>query len=222
MKKILFFLLAFGALAAHAANTYIQVTTTPTDWAGTYLIVCKSQNVVFNGNAAEDSLDAKSGPAIIQNVTMKGDSIIGTAAIDSAVFTIAPTDDIDWPWSIQTHSGYYIGHKDTADNGLSVETEVKKKCRHTLVIEDGNLIATPRYEVSGEYNLQYNKKSDQMRFRYFVPDDKVAIQIYKLVSTPSGLMHNAQCTMHNAPYKIMRNGRLLIINNGQEYNVLGN
>lgn len=220
MKKVLFLVAMTIGMAATAAN-YIQVTQIPADWTGTYLIVCKSQSVVFNGGAAEDDMDAKGGAAILTSgFSFNGDTLVGSLTVDTATFTIAATDDIDWPWSIQSYSGYFIGHKDTADNGLSVETEVKKKCRHTLAIEDGNLIATPRHEVSEAYNLQYNKKADQQRFRYFVPEDKVAIQIYKLVDEPTGLEQNEVVSSRQVR-KIVRNGQLLIIKDGQEFSVLG-
>jgi len=220
MKKVFLLTALVIAMAATATNTYQKVTTAPTDWTGTYLIVCESQNVVFNGNASEANLDAKSGPAILQNITITNSTITGTEAIDSAVFTIAATDDTEWPWSIQSHSGYYIGHKDTADNGLSVETEVKKKCKHTLAIEGGNLIATPRYEENGPYNLQYNKKSDQMRFRYFLPEDKVAVQLYKLVTDPTALSQLASSPIPQFT-KVIKDGRLIIIKDGREISVLG-
>jgi len=221
MKKVCFLTALVITLAATATNTYTKVTTAPTDWTGTYLIVCESQNVVFNGNASEANLDAKSGPAVLQDITITNSTITGTAAIDSAVFTIAATDDTNWPWSIQSHSGYYIGHKDSvvADNGLSVETEVKKKCKHQLAIENGNLIATPRYEVGVEFNLQYNKKSDQMRFRYFLPQDKVAVQLYKLVTDPTALSETASPS--TTVRKVIQNGRMLIQRNGDSYTAIG-
>lgn len=221
MKKL--FLLIALAVGVHAVAqvTYQKVTTTPADWSGTYLIVCEGQGVIFNGAASADQIDAKGGPAILSGVTFSGGVLNATNALDSASFTISSTDDSAWPWAIQSASGLYIGHKDTvvADNGLSAETEIKNKCKHTLSIDaDGNFIATPRYVEGVAFNLQYNKKSDQLRFRYFLPDDKLAIQIYKRNAPATSLdaVESAAATV-----KRFENGRLVILRNGKKYNAIG-
>ena len=220
MKPILMACLMAAAVAANAATTYEKVTSTPIDWAGTYLIVCESENVVFNGAADTTGIDAKGGDAILtEGFTINQGKLTGSQAVDSATFTIAATEDTDWPWYIQSHSGLYLGHKDEDDNGLSAELELKKKCRHTLEIDgNGNLIAVARYEEFGPYNLQYNNADDQLRFRYYKPGKKEAIQIYRLTGESSGL--NA---MHAVPtcHKVFRNGQMLIIKNGIIYNALG-
>lgn len=223
MKKIFTLFAAMVACASMMAQSqYQKVTTTPVDWTGTYLIVCESQNVAFNGAADEANIDAKgTGAAIIQEIIISEDEIIGTAALDAATFTISATDDTDWPWAIQSASGLYIGHKDSivGDNGLSAETELKNKCKHTLAIDaEGNFIATPRHIEGEAYNLQYNKKADQLRFRYFVPNDKQAIQIYKLVSNPTS---TAILRTDMPVQKHFENGQLIITNNGQKFSILG-
>lgn len=220
MKKICLSLgMILATLATMAQISYEKVSVNPDDWAGTYLIVCESEGVVFNGAANEDAIDAKGGPAIIGNVVIANNVIASTPAIDSAVFTISATDDVDWPWAIQSASGLYIGHKDSVvgDNGLSAETELKNKCKHTLSIVDGNLIATPRHTEGEAYNLQYNKKTDQLRFRYFLPGDKLAVQLYKK-SSPSGLKA-LQSTSRIE--KRFENGQIIFIKEGRKYNVLG-
>lgn len=202
-----------------AQSVYEKVTTAPTDWSGTYLIVCESEAVVFNGAADEESIDAKGGAAILTNVSIANNQILGTEALDAAVFTISSSEDTDWPWAIQSASGLYIGHKDTVDNGLSTETEIKGKCKHVLSIDEaGNFIAMPKYSVSGEYNLQYNKKADQLRFRYFTPGDKVAIQLYKKQSASTSL-DAVQTSTH--VIKRYENGQIVFIKGNDKYNVLG-
>lgn len=221
MKHILMACLMTAAMVANAATTYEKVTTTPVDWTGTYLIVCESENVVFNGSADTTGIDAKGGDAILTEGFTIGEGVLtGSQAVDSATFTIAATDDTDWPWYIKSHSGLYLGHKDEDDNGLSTELELKKKCRQTLEIDgDGNLIAVARYEEFGPYHLQYNNADDQLRFRYYKPGKKEAIQIYRLTNESSGL----NTVMHATPacHKIFRNGQMLIIKNGTIYNALG-
>lgn len=212
-----------ACMSLMAQSVYQKVTTTPDNWTGTYLIVCESQSVAFNGAADEENIDAKgTGTAIVPNITIANDTIVGTASLDSATFTISATDDEDWPWAIQSASGLYIGHKDSVvgDNGLSAETKLKNKCKHMLEIDtNGNFIATPRHIEGVAYNLQYNKKSDQLRFRYYLPEDKQAIQIYKLISEPTDTRTVRIIGIPSQKY--YKNGRVIIINNDHKYTPLG-
>lgn len=222
MKKITLFVAAMVAsMSMMAQSVYEKVKVAPADenWAGTYLIVCEGQGVVFNGAADEDHIDEKgTGAAIIAEVTISEDKISGTAALDAATFTISSSEDEVWPWAIQSASGLYIGHKDTTDNGLSTELELKGKCKHTLKLdENANLIATPKWTNSGEFNLQYNENGAQLRFRYFEPGKKQAVQLYKLVSPATSLknVEEARAT------KYYENGQLVILKGGRKYNVFG-
>ena len=220
MKK-LFFLLATIAMGASmsAQVSYEKVIATPEDWTGTYLIVCESQSVVFNGGNDTAKIDAKGGDAILQGVTFDESGVLAsTEQLDTMTFTIEASGDTDWPWGIKSHSGLYLGHKDEDDNGLSTEEELKKKCRNTLAIdENGNFIATARYEDFGPYMLQYNKKAEQMRFRYFPANDKEAIQIYRRVA-PTALENTASPVQF---VKRIEKGQLVILKDGKKYNILG-
>lgn len=216
MKKIFLFAALAASLSLFAqTTTYTKVTTAPSDWTGTYLIVCEAQNVAFNGASDIDNIDAQNGLAVVA-VTISDGTITGSEAIDAATFTIASTDSIDWPWSIQSASGLYIGHKDTVDNGLSTETELKNKCLHTLSIVDGDFIAVPRHIVNGAYQLQYNKK--QQRFRYYVAGDKLNVQLYKLEGAATALVNT---DLFAQAIKRYENGQIVIIKDGKKYNVLG-
>lgn len=222
MKKYVFCVAALAASMSMMAQTmYKKVITAPENWAGTYLIVCEGQNVVFNGAADEDNIDAKGGAAILSNITFTNGVVMGTDALDAATFTISASGDEDWPWAIQSASGLYIGHKDSvvADNGLSAETTLKNKCKHTLSIdENGNLIATPKWTVGQAFNLQYNKKTEQQRFRYFLPEDKLAVQLYKLQGSGTDIK---EVEMPSHCKKSFKNGRVIIYKNGCKYDLLG-
>lgn len=219
MKHIFsLFVLTVLSVSMLAENTYVKLTATPDDWVGTYLIVCESENVIFNGAADEDEIDAKGGYAILSDIAISNAIITGDNEIDAATFTIEATDDTDWPWAIKSQSGLYLGHKDTTDNGLSTETSIKKKCRHTLSIDSlGNFVATPRWEESGAYNLQYNKKSEQLRFRYYEPDDKEHIQIYRLQEASSIESLHSSSRIR----KVCENGQIYILHDGVRLNLLG-
>jgi len=222
MNKKVFFMavLMTATMAASAANVYTKVTTTPTDWTGTYLIVCESQSVVFNGGADTTKIDTKGGDAILTTgFSISNDTLTGSLTVDTATFTIGATDNETWPWYIKSASGLYLGHKDTADNGLSTELALEEKCKQSLSIDaDGNFVAIPQY-VKNEYALRYNKDADQLRFRYFEPTKKKAVQLYKLVTTPSGLIQTESSKSQVS--KMIRNGQMVIIKDGKEYSVLG-
>lgn len=222
MKKCVFCVAALAAgMSLMAQTVYQKVITNPTDWSGTYLIVCEGQCVVFNGAADEEHIDAKGGAAILPGITFTDGVLAGTDALNAATFTISASGDEDWPWAIQSASGLYIGHKDSvvADNGLSAETTLKNKCKHTLSIdESGNLIATPRWTVGQEFNLQYNKKEEQQRFRYFLPEDKLAVQLYKLQEPGTDI---TEIEMPSHYKKCFENGRVIIYKNEYKYNILG-
>jgi len=221
MKKVFMAVLMTATMAAQAASIYQKVTSTPTDWTGTYLIVCESESVVFNGNAPEELIDSTGGPAIISGITFSGTTLTGSQKVDTATFTIGATDDENWPWYIKSRSGLYLGHKDEKDNGLSTKSKLEDRCKLALSIDkDGNFVAKAQFPTDPIYVLRYNSDADNLRFRFYKPTKKEAIQIYKLISGPSALPELTNSSV-NSVSKVIRNGQLLIIKDGKEYSVLG-
>lgn len=220
MKKTTLFLAALMAAAGlNAQVSYQKVTAAPADenWAGTYLIVCEKQGVIFNGGADEASIDAKNGPAVLTGIDFSAAELEATEQLDSAAFTISATEDTDWPWAICSASGLYIGHKDTLDNGLSTESKIKNKCMHTLEInEKGNFIATAKHSIEEAYNLQYN--DGQLRFRYYQAGDKKSIQLYRRVDHTTSIDATPAKSVARKSYE---NGTVVIIKNGIRYTILG-
>lgn len=154
-----------------AERYFVKVTTAPTDWSGTYLIVYETGNVAFDGSLAK--LDVAKNTVA---VTISENKIEATDALMKSVFTIDGT-------AIKSASGKYIsGKKDT--NSL-IETT---KQDHTLSIDkDGNFSAVSNTSVL-RYNststIQNNKETG-LRFRYYKAtsySSQKAIQLYKLVN----------------------------------------
>jgi hypothetical protein len=150
---------------------FVKVTTAPADWSGTYLIVCETQNVVFNGSLT--TLDATNNTV---SVTIQNGEIAYSDALNSSTFVVAKNGEASY--TIQSASGYYIG-RDATSNGLNANTSTKYV--NTITLNSGNITIAGK----GGLNLRYNKNSDQKRFRYFT-SAQTEIQLYKLVGGESG------------------------------------
>lgn len=150
---------------------FVKVTTAPADWSGTYLIVCETQDVAFNGSLT--TLDATNN---VVSVTIQNDEIAYSDALNSSTFVVAKNGE---SYTIQSASGYYIGRDATTSNGLNANTSTKYT--NTITLSSGNTTITGK----GGLNLRYNKNSDQKRFRYFT-SAQTEIQLYKLVGGESG------------------------------------
>ena len=149
---------------------FVKVTATPADWSGTYLIVCETQDVAFNGSLT--TLDATNN---VVSVTIQNDEIAYSDALNSSTFVVAKNGE---SYTIQSASGYYIG-RDATSNGLNANTSTKYT--NTITLSSGNTTITGK----GGLNLRYNKNSDQKRFRYYT-SAQTEIQLYKLVGGESG------------------------------------
>ena len=152
---------------AAESKTYVKVTSAPSDWSGEYLSVYEDGNVAFDGSRT--SLDAVKNT---KSVTITNDTITTSEKI---YFTIASSGT---SYTIQSASGYYIDETSTS-NGLDFSTSTQYK--NTISFASGKVTI----KASGGNTLQFNKSSDQMRFRYFKSAQQ-AIQLYKLQENQSG------------------------------------
>jgi len=142
---------------------FVKVTEAPTDWSGTYLIVCEDQKAAFDGSL--EKLDAVNN---YKEVEVAGGKILATDDLKKITFVINGTNK-----SLKAASGMYVGYT-AAKNGLNTSDEVIEN-KFDLDKEGNALISSgtaPSY-------LKFNKSSDQMRFRYF-KTGQTAIQLYKL------------------------------------------
>lgn len=147
---------------------FVKVTSAPSDWSGTYLIVYESGNVAFDGSLT--TLDAVSNT---KSATITNGEIEATEAMMAITFDIAKNGDA---YTVKSKSGYYVGQ--TSDtNGLQANTSTKYD--HTLSVSNGNV-----HMISGKAYLRFNAASNQNRFRYYKSTSysgQKAIQLYKLV-----------------------------------------
>lgn len=150
-----------------------KVTTAPTDWTGTYLIVYEDGSIAFNGGLA--TLDAASNGV---NVTINDGKIEYSETLAGYTFVIST---MEGGYSVKAANGKYIGHGSDANKLTSSDSELL----NTITInEDGsvNIIC-----AGGAY-LRYNATSGNDRFRYYKSTtytSQKAISLYKLTGESS-------------------------------------
>ena len=149
-----------------AASYFVKVTTAPTDWSGTYLIVYETGNVAFDGSLAK--LDVAKNTVA---VTISENKIEATDALMKSVFTIESSSV--GKYAIRAANGSYIG-RTANSNGLNSATT---KMDHTLSFENNVL----KIKSDNGPVLKYNSSKDQLRFRYYTSGQK-DIQLYKLAN----------------------------------------
>ena len=156
-------------------QTYVKVTSEPTDWSGVYLIVYEGDGgshgaYAFDGAYNEDK--AKSNIA----VTISAGVINGTDALNAAAFTIAKIGSTS-NYSILNSKGSYIGATRNSNEFKLSTTDVYP---NTIEFEDGtnNVDIHAVFDESNRY-LRFNYGSDQLRFRYFQSGKQQPIALYR-------------------------------------------
>ena len=147
---------------------YVKVTSAPSDWSGTYLIVYEAGKVAFNGSLS--SFDAVSNT---QLVTITDGQIEATDAMNAISFTIAKNGS---NYSIKGASGKYIGNNSDS-NALTTGASALENTISFTSADEINI------KGKGGAYLRYNATSGQTRFRYFKSGtykNQKAIQLYKL------------------------------------------
>ena len=174
MKKFLLSIFAVMlAVFSVQAQSYVKVTSAPTDWSGDYLIVYETGNVAFNGGLT--TLDAVNNTI---GVKITNGEIAADETTDNAIFTIAKSGG---SYTIKSKSGKYIGNNSNS-NALTSSTS---ELLNTISIEDGS----PKIVGKGGSVLRYNATSGQTRFRYFKSGtykNQKAIALYKYTEESTG------------------------------------
>lgn len=148
-----------------ATSYFVKVTTAPTDWSGTYLIVYEAGNVAFNGSLT--TLDDVSNTV---SVTISNNKIEATDALMKSVFVIDGKAG-----SLKSASGYYVGYTGKKNGMNTNQTTVYKN-----VFEFDAKTKVITIKSSNSY-LKYNSASNQTRFRYYASGQS-DIQLYKLAN----------------------------------------
>ena len=160
-----------GSKEMGGSSSFVKVTSAPSDWSGTYLIVYEDGKVAFDGSRT--TLDAVSNTI---NVTISNNTIAATDALKKSTFTIAKSGS---NYTLKSASGYFVGQTTNA-NGLKSSTS--SSYNHTITMNSDKTINF----VSGGAYLRYNASSGQYRFRYYKSGSytsQKAICLFQLVET---------------------------------------
>lgn len=148
-----------------ATSYFVKVTTAPTDWSGTYLIVYETGNVAFDGSL--ETLDATNNTVA---VTISDNKIEATDALMKSVFVIDGKAG-----SLKSASGYYVGHTGTKN---TLSTNKITAYKNSFEFDAKTKVITIK---CNNFNLKFNAAKDQKRFRYFGSGQN-NIQLYKLAN----------------------------------------
>lgn len=152
-----------------SGSKFVKVTSAPSDWSGTYLIVCEEANVAFKGSITADATGAN------VSVTISSGVIAATDDLKKEVVTIAA---VEGGYSVKTASGKYI-YGIASSNKLNFSDSYKEAQLNTITLEiAGDVLLT-----SGTSVLRYNDQSGQERFRYYKSksySSQKAVFLYKL------------------------------------------
>ena len=144
---------------------YVKVTSEPSDWSGTYLIV--SGSVVFTGAFS----GASTYYGLTENVTITDDKIESTAIVDAYAVTIAQSESC---YSIETNENGFLSW--TSGNSLNHTASAgSNNQRWSLTYSNGNVTIANASDDTRK--LQYN--SGNPRFACYT-SNQAAIQLYKL------------------------------------------
>lgn len=144
---------------------YVKVTSAPSDWSGTYLIV--SEEKAFNGAFS----GASTNYGMPADVTVSDNKIESTNIVDAYAVTIAKSGS---NYSIETVANGFLSW--TSGNSLNHTTSVSgDNQRWSLTCSSGNVTIANANDATRK--LQYNSGSP--RFACYTSSQQ-AVQLYKL------------------------------------------
>ena len=159
------------------SGNYELVTSAPSDWSGTYLIVDGSSNNCFNGSLT--TLDAKGN---YESVTISDNTITANTTTDSYSVTISKSTT-DGTYYIKTASGYYIGSTaSTSSDGNELKSSTSTKYDNSISISSNNVT------IKGPDHILkfFHQTNADWRFRYFKSTTTQNVRLPQLYKKSSG------------------------------------
>ncbi len=159
------------------SGDYKLVTSAPTDWSGTYLIVDGTSKNCFNGSLT--TLDAGGN---YTSVTISDNTITSNTTTDSYSVAISKSTT-DGKYYIKTASGYYIGSTaSTSSDGNELKSSTSTKYDNSISINSNDVT------IKGpDHILKFFYQSGQSwRFRYYKSTTTQNVRLPQLYKKSSG------------------------------------
>ncbi len=160
-----------------SGDYYYRLTTTQSDYSGTYLVVYEKDSVTFNANAESIGAAGNYLPVKIENGI-----IYATTALDSATVTVAV---VDGGYSVATAKEMYL----LAGNGRNTIVTSETAYLHEITLDtDANAVIACTTDVARV--LRYLSSGSNKYFRYY--EDKAnttskPVQLYRQHKSDEGV-----------------------------------
>ena len=151
--------------------TYIKIENEQSDWSGTYLIVCESESVAFDGSL--NDIDVAGN---FKSVIISDNNIISNEETNASAFYISKTTD---GYSLQSTSGKYLYNTEMVNQ---VSTSDNPKVNFISYNGDNGVYIKGTGKAENHAIRYYKNES---RFRYYPYYNNLPIQLYKLNQTSS-------------------------------------
>lgn len=151
--------------------TYIKIENEQSDWSGTYLIVCESEGVAFDGSL--NDIDVAGN---FKSVIISDNNIISNEETNASAFYISKTTD---GYSLQSTSGKYLYNTEMKNQ---VSTSDNPKVNFISYNGDNGVYIKGTGKAENHAIRYYKNES---RFRYYPYYNNLPIQLYKLNQTSS-------------------------------------
>lgn len=153
--------------------TYIKIENEQSDWSGTYLIVCESESVAFDGSL--NDIDVAGN---FKSVIISDNSIVSNEETNASAFYISKMTD---GYSLQSASGKYL-YNTEMENQVSTSDNPKV---NFISYNGDNGVYIKGTGKAENYAIRYYKSGSGSRFRYYLYSNSLPIQLYKLNQTSS-------------------------------------
>lgn len=173
--------------------TYIKIENEQSDWSGTYLIVCESEGVAFDGSL--NDIDVAGN---FKSVIISDNSIVSNEETNASAFYISKMTD---GYSLQSTSGKYL-YNTEMENQVSTSDNPKV---NFISYNGDNGVYIKGTDKAENHAIRYYKSGGGSRFRYYLYSNSLPIQLYKLNQTSSAYAYyttslNIEVTANNYGY----------------------
>ena len=165
-------------ISVYATKQYELVTSSLSDWTGSYLIVDSDTSSSYAMNSALTTLDAENN---YKTVTDSSGLITTGQELEWSIAKLGVNDNGETTYSIKSSiTNKYIGSVTRTDNGLLVKDE---PIVNTISFDNTDADNPNKVLIKGTNGRHLNYSSSAHRFRYY--NDATGVKLYKLVQSSS-------------------------------------